>query len=451
MTAERIFVANRGEIAMRIIDACDRLGFSTVLGMSSADTQSLPARRAGRAVVLGGPRAPESYLNMNAVMHAAIETGCTAVHPGYGFLSERPDFARLCAEHNLIFIGPRAEQLEALGDKLKAREFASSLGVPVSLGGATRTPAEAQSLARDIGFPVMVKAAHGGGGRGMKLVFEKSDLSAAWSLAAAEAEASFGSGTVFVERFVEAAKHVEVQVLGDTSGNRIHLGERECSLQFRYQKVLEEAPCAALSPGTRERLHGYAMRIADALDYLSLGTVEFLYDVQRDEIFFLEVNPRVQVEHPVTEMVTGVDLVRSQIVVAFGEELEQQQADIAMDGHAIEARLTAQDPSGGFRPSPGRVTRWRPPASGGVRWDTHMYETYAFPPFYDALMAKIIAHGPDRASAMARLRIALERLEVAGPATTQHLLRRLLDAPALVGNTVTTRWLEDQIGRGDVQ
>lgn len=446
MTAqEKIFVANRGEIALRIIEACDRLGFDTVLGVSSADTASLPARRAGRTVVLGGPRGAESYLNVNAVIHAAVETGCTAIHPGYGFLSERADFAQLCAEHRVIFIGPRPEQLQALGDKLSARDLARKLGVPVSPGGPTRSAAEAQSLAREIGFPVLVKAAYGGGGRGMKLVFEEKDVSGAWDLASSEAQACFGDGTVFIERFVEAAKHVEVQVLGDEKGNRIHLGERECSLQFRYQKIIEEAPCAALSAPVRERLHNYAMRIADDLDYLSLGTVEFLYDVARDEVFFLEVNPRVQVEHPVTEAVTGVDLVRSQILVAFGEELELRQGDVAADGHAIEARLTAQDPSNGLRPSPGLLTRWRPPTLGGVRWDTHMFEHYMFPPYYDALMAKIIAHGPDRPSAMARLRLALDRLQIAGPPTTRTLLRRLLDEPELVDNTVTTRWLENEL------
>jgi acetyl-CoA carboxylase biotin carboxylase subunit len=367
------------------------------------------------------------------------------VHPGYGFLSERADFARLCASNRLIFVGPRPEHLEALGDKLSARRLAESVGVPVSPGGPTQTAEQARTMAREIGFPLLVKAAFGGGGRGMKLVEDESGLAAAWALASSEAASSFGDGTVFVERFVRDAKHVEVQVLGDAHGQRIHLAERECSLQFRYQKVLEEAPCVALPAATRQRLHDYALRIANALDYVSLGTVEFLYDVERDTLCFLEVNPRVQVEHPVTEAVTGVDLVREQLLIAFGEPLALRQDDIRVDGHAIELRLTAQDPSQGLRPTPGRLTRWRPPPIGGVRWDTHLYEGYLFPPYYDALMAKVIAHASDRAGALSRLRGALARLDLQGPTTNLPLLRALLDAPAITGNRVTTRWLEDHL------
>lgn len=451
MTRRRIFVANRGEIALRILDACDRLGFDTVIGVSSADRDSLPARRAGRAVVLGGPRPGESYLNMQAVVQAALATGCAAIHPGYGFLSESADFARLCAANGLIFIGPRPEQLEALGDKLSARRLAEKVGVPVSPGGPTATTAQARSLAREIGFPVLVKAAYGGGGRGMKLVHDDRRLGEAWSLASSEAEASFGDGTVFVERFVEEARHVEVQVLGDQHGNRIHLAERECSLQFRYQKMLEEAPCAALSPDARRTLHEHALRIADALEYRSLGTVEFLYDVKREALSFLEVNPRVQVEHPVTEAVTGVDLVRMQILAAFGEPLGIRQQDVVVDGHAIEVRLTAQDPAHGLRPSPGRVERWRAPPLGGVRCDTHLFDGYLFPPFYDALMAKIIAHGSDRPAALSRLRTALAALELDGPPTTLPLLRRLLETPEVVNGAVTTHWLEDRLASGALQ
>ena len=447
MAMQRVFVANRGEIALRIVDACDRLGFETVLGVSTADRLSLPARRAGRVVTLGGPRAAESYLNVPAVVQAAIATGCTAVHPGYGFLSERADFARLCAENGLIFIGPCPEQLEALGDKISARRLAESVGVPVSPGGPTRTAEDALVLARKIGFPLLVKAAFGGGGRGMKQVHDEAGLAAAWALASSEASASFGDGTVFIERFVQAAKHVEVQILGDAHGHRIHLAERECSLQFRYQKILEEAPCVALSDEARRRLHDYALRIAAVLDYVSLGTVEFLVDVERGDICFLEVNPRVQVEHPVTEAVTGVDLVREQLLVAFGEPLRLRQEDIRVDGHAVEVRLTAQDPAQGLRPSPGRLTHWRPSPVGGVRWDTHMYEGYLFPPYYDALMAKLIAHGPDRQAALARARAALAGLDVRGLTTIQPLLRELHDTPEIIDDSVTTRWLEDRFAK----
>ncbi len=439
---QKVFVANRGEIALRIIEACDRLGVDTVLGVSAADKDTLAARRAGQTVVLGPARATQSYLSIDAVVHAAVSTGCTAVHPGYGFLSERADFARLCAENGLIFVGPRPEHLEVLGDKLSARRVAESAGVPVSPGGPTTSGEEALALAGRIGYPVLVKAAFGGGGRGMKLVHNPADLIAAWELASSEAAASFGDGTVFVERFVQNAKHVEVQILADQHGNCIHLGERECSVQYRYQKVIEEAPCAALSDEARARLHGYALKIAKHIGYVSLGTVEFLYDVERGDICFLEVNPRVQVEHPVTEAVTGVDLVREQLLVAFGEPLRLRQHDVVLDGHAIELRITAQDPSQQLRPSPGRLTRWRPTPLGGVRWDTHLYEGYLFPPYYDALMAKVIAHGSDRTAALERLRLTLQRVDIEGPVTNVPLLQRLLEAPDVVDNSVTTRWLE---------
>lgn len=441
-TRHKVFVANRGEIALRIVEACDRLGIETVLGVSEADRETLAARRAGQAVVLGPARAAQSYLSMNAVVHAAVATGCTAVHPGYGFLSEQAGFARLCAENGLIFVGPRPEHMEVLGDKLSARRVAEAAGVPVSPGGPTASGEEALALAGHIGYPVLVKAAFGGGGRGMKLVHNPADLMAAWELASSEAAASFGDGTVFIERFVQNAKHVEVQILADQHGHCIHLGERECSVQYRYQKVIEEAPCAALGEEARARLHGYALMIARHIGFVSLGTVEFLYDVERNELCFLEVNPRVQVEHPVTEAVTGVDLVREQLLVAFGEPLRLRQQDVVMSGHAVELRITAQDPASELRPSPGRVVKWRPPPLGGVRWDTHLYEGYLFPPYYDALMAKVIAHGPGRTAALDRLRLTLQRLEIEGPVTNVPLLQRLLEAPEVVNNSVTTRWLE---------
>lgn len=439
----RVFIANRGEIAGRVIQACDALGYETVLGVSAADTDSLPARRAGRFVVLGRAQATDSYLNAAAIVHAAVATGCTMVHPGYGFLSERPHFARLCADNGLTFVGPRPEALEVLGDKLSARALAESLRVPVSRGGPTMTSAEARGLAADIGYPVLIKAANGGGGRGMKLVREAAELGDAWTLAQAEAEAAFGNGTVFLERYVRDAKHVEVQILGDSHGNRVHVGERECSVQYRYQKVMEESPCTALTPASREILHDSALRIAGALNYQGLGTVEFLYDVTRDEVAFLEVNPRIQVEHPVTEAVSGLDLVRAQLLVAAGEKLEVTQQDIEIRGHAIQARITAQDPERGFLPSPGRVTRWRPPVRGGLRLDTHVYEGYLFPPYYDALMAKLIAWGDDRDAARENLEDALADFQVDGVATALKLLRRICAHQDYRRNTVTTHWLGD--------
>ncbi|MFH5822937.1 acetyl/propionyl/methylcrotonyl-CoA carboxylase subunit alpha [Georgenia sp. AZ-5] len=438
----RVFVANRGEIAVRIIEACQRLGLETVLGVSTADRATLGARRADRTVTLGGPRPTESYLNVPAVVQAAVSTGCTLVHPGYGFLAERAEFAEACAENDLVFVGPSPEALRALGDKLAARDLAESVGVPVSAGGRARTPEEVERLAEQIGYPVLVKAAHGGGGRGMKRVQDPPGLHEAWRVASAEAQSAFGDGTVFLERFVEDAKHVEVQVLGDRHGNVVHLGERECSVQFRYQKVVEESPCAALPAPTRELLHDSAVRIARALHYVGLGTVEFLYDVDRDELAFLEVNPRIQVEHPVTEAVTGVDLVREQLLAALGEPLSLSQDDVTFHGHAIEARITAQDPENGLAPSPGTVTRWRPSVAGGLRLDSHIYEGYRFPPFYDALMAKQVAWGPDRAAAVDRLREGLERFEIGGLTTSLPLLRRIVAEPAYRQNTVTTRWLD---------
>lgn len=446
----RIYVANRGEIALRIVEACERLGYETVLGVSAADRDTLAARRATKTVVLGGPRSTESYLNQNAVVHAAVATGCDAVHPGYGFLSEKAAFAKACAENDLIFIGATPEQLETLGDKLSARAFAESVGVPVSPGGPTETLDQALALVARIGFPILVKAANGGGGRGMKLVTQMEDLSAAWQVASSEAAAAFGDGTVFLERFVSAAKHIEVQILGDAYGNCVHLGERECTLQFRYQKILEEAPSTALHDDDRKRLHAYALQIGHGLSYQGLGTVEFLYDVATRDICFLEVNPRVQVEHPVTEAVTGVDLVREQILVAFGGTLPFRQQDIRLEGHAIELRLTAQDPKQGLRPTPGRVKRWRPAPIGGVRVDTHLYEGYLFPPYYDALMAKIIATGANRDAALALATRAIARLEVEGPATNRDLLASLLAHPDVVANTITTRWLEEKFDEGSL-
>ncbi|HJX76781.1 acetyl-CoA carboxylase biotin carboxylase subunit [Glutamicibacter sp.] len=444
---ERIFIANRGEIAVRIIEACDRLGFETVLGVSSADRQTLGARRATRTVVIGGPRPTDSYLNADAVLQAAISTGCTALHPGYGFLSENPDFATKCAENGIVFIGPSPEALRALGDKLTARALAESVGVPVSAGGTATSAAEVHELAESIGYPVLVKAAHGGGGRGMKLVESAADLEEAWSLASSEAESAFGNGTVFLERFVTDAKHVEVQILGDRHGNRIHLGERECSVQFRYQKVVEEAPCAALPEETRTLLHASALKIAVALDYVGLGTVEFLYDVDRDELAFLEVNPRVQVEHPVTEAVTGVDLVREQILATLGHPLEITQDDVLLAGHAIECRITAQDPDKALAPSPGRVTRWRPSVAGGTRLDTHIYEGYLFPPYYDALMGKQIVWAADRDSAIKRMEGVLETFLIEGLKTSLPLLRRIMAHPDYRSNAVTTHWLNHELAQ----
>lgn len=444
----RVFVANRGEIAVRIIHACDQLGYETVLGVSAADRDTLAARRAGRVVVLGPASATASYLHLPTVMQAAISTGCDGLHPGYGFLSERPDLARMCAQEGIGFIGPSPDALDALGDKLTARRLAESVNVPVSAGGTAETLKDVHALAADIGFPVLVKAAFGGGGRGMKLVESPEELDAAWQLASSEAAASFGDGTVFLERFVRNAKHIEVQVLGDRHGTTVHLGERECSVQFRHQKVLEEAPSTSLTSCARTLLHASALAIARELAYVGLGTVEFLYEPETDRLSFLEVNPRLQVEHPVTEAVTGIDLVREQILVCYGEALSFSQDDVRIVGHAIEARITAQDPDHGLRPSPGVVRCWRPPVGGGLRLDTHVYQGYKFPPFYDALMAKLIAWGGDRAASLSRMQSALADFEVEGLATSLPLLRHIAGCPEFEANNVTTSWLTDLMATG---
>lgn len=444
----RAFIANRGEVAVRIIRACQNLGMETVLGVSQADRDSLGARLADRAVVLGGPQSIDSYLKGSTVVHAAIATGCDLLHPGYGFLSEQAEFAALCEGEGLKFIGPSPEALTRLGDKLSARDLADAAGVPVGAGGRTNSLEDAVNLAADIGYPVLVKAAFGGGGRGMKLVRHATELPDAWTVASSEASAAFGDGTVFVERFLTDAKHIEVQVIGDRFGARLHVGERECSVQYRYQKVIEEAPSSSLPDSVRNTLLTSAINLMSAVDYVGLGTVEFLYDVDRRELSFLEVNPRLQVEHPVTEAISGIDLVREQIRVCLGEPLGLSQDDVRLHGHAIEARITAQDPAQQLAPSPGRITQWQPPVRGGLRLDSHVHEGYLFPPYYDALMGKLVAWGPDREAARALLSSALAEFRVQGTATSLELLRRIVGHEAFVQNTVTTHWLTDVLEEG---
>jgi acetyl-CoA carboxylase, biotin carboxylase subunit len=438
----RVFIANRGEVAVRIIRTCRSLGHDVVLGVSAADRDSLGARQADRAVCLGPPHALASYLSEPAVVHAAVATGCDAVHPGYGFLSEKESFARSCREAGLVFVGPRPEHLARLGDKLSARRVAERAGVPVVPGGEAASVGAAREQADRIGYPVLVKAAFGGGGRGMQRVAGPAALPAAYGLATAEAGAAFGNGTVFLERYVARAKHVEVQVARDTHGTVVHLGERDCSVQHRYQKVVEETPCAVLDAAVRSRMCGDAMNLVDSIGYEGIGTVEFIVDLDTQEYWFLEVNPRLQVEHPVTEMVTGVDLVALQFLIASGGAVP---APPPPHGHAIECRVTAQDPDAGLRPSPGRITAWDPPGGTGVRVDSHGYAGYLFPPFYDALLAKLVVARSTRAEALAAARSALDAFTVEGIRTNIPLLRRVLDAPAMQDGTVTTDWLTAQL------
>lgn len=446
----RVFVANRGEVAERIIRACRELGMATVLGVSVADRDSMAAGVADRVVTIGSARSAESYLNADALLHAAVATGCTVVHPGYGFLSENAAFARACDAAGLIFVGPSAQALETLGDKTRARELAQGLGLPIAAGGRAGDEREVEEIAVAVGYPLLIKAAHGGGGKGMKLVTDQTELIGAWKTAATEAEQAFGDGTVFIERFASQARHVEVQIIGDRAGNHRVLGLRECSMQHRYQKVIEEAGQDLLPEVHEQTVIKGSLSLARRLGYVGLGTVEFLYDEERETVSFLEVNPRLQVEHPVTEAVTGLDLVREQILTCVGGSELATEETVDPVGHAIECRITAQDPDRGLIPSPGTLTRWRPPRFGYLRVDSHMYEGYRFPPFYDALMAKLIVWGATRSDAVENLDRALEQFEAQGFPTNLPLLRRIVAHPDFRKGAVTTTWLTERLEGGEL-
>jgi acetyl-CoA carboxylase biotin carboxylase subunit len=441
MPIRRILIANRGEIALRVIRTCEQLGIETVLAASKADLNSLPARRATRTVCIGPAPAAQSYLSVPTIVQAALGAGCDAIHPGYGFLSERAELARLCEREKVTFIGPTAQQIEAVGDKLRARHEAQAAGVPVVPGGPAASREEAVALGRKIGAPLLVKAVGGGGGRGMKRVDDLAQLEQVLALASAEAEAAFGDGRVYLERFVGRGRHVELQVLGDSSGTVIHLGERDCSVQRRYQKLIEETPAPGLPPKLLADLREAGVRFAKHLNYRGAGTVEFLVDVERGEFYFLEMNARIQVEHPVTEAVSGIDLVEQQIRVAEGQGLSLTQADVRLSGAAIECRINAEDPARDFAPSPGIVRQAVWPGGEGIRVDTHIGSGSAVPPFYDSLMAKVIAHGADRAEALARLRQALDETRVEGVATNLDFHRRVLADPEFAAGGVDTAYL----------
>jgi acetyl-CoA carboxylase, biotin carboxylase subunit len=442
----RVLIANRGEIAARILRTCRSLGIETVLAVSDADAGALPARLAD-SVIRIGPAAPAaSYLDVAAVVGAAQAAGADAVHPGYGFLSENPRLARACAAAGLVFIGPPAGQLEAVGDKLAARSRAAAAGLPVAAGGAVGSAAEAAGLAARIGWPVLVKAVGGGGGRGLRPVYRPADLGAAVERAIAEAGAAFGDPRVYLERYVQPGRHVEVQLLGD--GERvIHLGDRDCSVQRRYQKLVEEAPAPRLGDDLRAEIRRGAVAFGRHLRYRGLGTVEFLADAEHGRCYFLEMNARIQVEHPVTEAITGLDLVAEQIAVAEGRPLRLAQGDVRLDGHAIECRINAEDPADGFRPSPGTVTAAVFPAGPGIRVDTHLQAGSAVPAGYDSLLAKVIASGRDRTEALARLRRALARCEITGVATTIPMHAALAAQDEFARGGVDTGYLARFLGR----
>ncbi len=450
MSVRRIFIANRAEIALRIIRTCRELGIETVLAVSEADRDSVPARLADRTICIGAARADDSYLRVDTVVQAALGVHADAIHPGYGFLSERSALARLCEQHDVVFIGPTAAQIDAVGDKLRARSAAQEADVPVVPGGTVESADAAMSMARGIGTPLLVKAVGGGGGRGMKRVESLQQLPAAMELAASEAGAAFGDARVYLERYVTQGRHVEVQVLGDGEGRVIHLGERDCSVQRRYQKLLEETPAPGLSAAFCRRLYEAAVRFAERLSYRGAGTVEFLVDQQRDAFYFLEMNARIQVEHPVTEAVTGVDLIAEQIAIAGGAGLRLSQADVRRRGCAMECRVNAEDPTRDFCPSPGLVREVRWPAGPGIRVDTHIEAGSRVPPFYDSLMAKIIAHAPDRSSTVAQLQRAIADARVIGVATNLAFHAAVLADPQFQAGGVDTEFVARLLERGSV-
>ncbi|HEY7142085.1 MAG TPA: acetyl-CoA carboxylase biotin carboxylase subunit [Methylomirabilota bacterium] len=438
----KILIANRGEIALRVLRTCREMGIRSVVAHSTADAGSLPVRLADESICIGPEDSAQSYLNIPQLIAAAEVTDAEAIHPGYGFLAENATFAEICRACSIRFIGPSPEVIRLLGDKVRARELARKADVPLLPGseGALRDEGDARAVAEALGYPVLLKASLGGGGRGIRIVWDGDTLAVAVRTCQSEAAAAFGSSEIYLEKYVEGARHVEVQVLADGRGHTIHLGERDCSIQRRHQKLLEEAPCPVMTAAVRGELTAAALRLCRAAGYESAGTVEFLLD-RSGRFYFLEVNTRIQVEHPVTEMLTGVDLVRAQILIAAGEPLGLRQEDVRLDGHAVECRVTAEDPLN-FTPSPGRVVAYVAPGGPGVRVDSHCFTGYTVPPYYDSLVAKVITHGADRAEALARMRRAVAEFIVEGIKTTLPLHARLLADPRFTAGDYSTTFLE---------
>lgn len=441
---KKILVANRGEIAVRVIRACRDLGIDTVAIYSEADAQSLHVQLADMAVCVGPPPGRKSYLDMHNIIAAALGASADAIHPGYGFLSENAQFARLCETHNIIFIGPSPDTIEMAGDKVNARQIVMAAGVPVVPGspGKVSDVAEARKIANEIGYPILVKAKGGGGGKGMRVILSEGDLLKSWSEAAGEASAAFGDDGLYIERYMDQIRHVEVQVIADKSGNVIALGDRDCTVQRRHQKLIEEAPCPILSKATREKIFIAAVQAAKAINYFSVGTVEFLYEPATDNFYFIEVNSRIQVEHPVTEVLTNVDLVVEQIKIARGESICIDGRDNGDRGHAIECRINAEDASRDFFPSPGLISRYIVPGGPGIRVDGHCYQGYQFPPQYDSLLAKVIAYGPTREIAVERMIRALSEFVIEGIKTTIPFQLEVLEDEEFRSGIFTTRFLE---------
>jgi acetyl-CoA carboxylase biotin carboxylase subunit len=444
---EKILIANRGEIALRVLRACKELGIQTVAVHSTADADAMHVRLADESVCIGPPAASESYLNVPALLTACEITGADAVHPGYGFLSENARFAEILEDHGVHFIGPRSEHIRIMGDKIEAKRTAKRLGIPVVPGsdGGITSDAEGLAIGREIGFPVLVKATAGGGGRGMKVARSEEELSVALSTARTEAKAAFGNDAVYLEKYLEKPRHIEIQVLGDGKGNAIHLGERDCSLQRRHQKVWEESPSPALNAGARDRIGEIVATAMRELKYLGVGTVEFLYE--NGEFYFIEMNTRIQVEHPVTEMITDIDLILEQIRVADGAELSLTQDDVRFHGHAIECRINAENPVS-FRPSPGKIIHYHAPGGLGVRIDSAVYQGYSIPPYYDSLLGKLIVHGKTRQECLMRVRRALDEFVVDGIETTLPLFRALVRDESIINGDYHIHWLEQFLAKG---
>ncbi len=443
MRFSKILIANRGEIALRILRTCEEMGIATVAVHSTIDRHALHVQLADEAVCIGEPPSSKSYLNIPNIIAAALTRNATAIHPGYGFLAENARFAEICADHQIVFIGPTPESIRAMGDKSTAKETVQQANVPTIPGsnGLLKDEQEALTIATYIGYPLMIKATAGGGGRGMRLVRESGELVKLFLAAQGEADAAFGNPGLYLEKFIERPRHIEFQILADSHGNVIHLGERDCSIQRRHQKLLEEAPSPALDPILREQMGSAAVRVAKSINYVGAGTIEFLLD-RSGKFYFMEMNTRIQVEHPVTEMITGLDLIAEQLRIAQGEKLHLTQEQVIFQGHAIECRINAEDPDYNFRPQPGRISGYLPPGGPGVRMDSHVYTDYEIPPYYDSLIGKLIVWAADRPSAINRMKRALRECAITGLPTTIGFHQKILETPEFLEGEVYTNFVE---------
>lgn len=448
MRFSKILIANRGEIALRIIRTCEEMGIPTVAVHSTIDRHALHVQLADEAVCIGEPSSSKSYLNIPNIIAAALTRHATAIHPGYGFLAENARFAEICADHQIAFIGPTPDAMRSMGDKSTAKDTMRNVGVPTVPGsdGLLTDEKEAIAIALEIGYPIMIKATAGGGGRGMRLVKQESELGKLFSAAQGEADAAFGNPGVYLEKFIENPRHIEFQILADNYGNVIHLGERDCSIQRRHQKLLEEAPSPALSPELRAKMGHAAVMAAKSINYTGAGTVEFLLD-KYGNFYFMEMNTRIQVEHPVTEMITGLDLIREQIRIAQGERLDLTQDQVQLNGHAIECRINAEDPDHNFRPHPGRISGYLAPGGPGVRMDSHVYTDYEIPPYYDSLIGKLIVWGHDRPTAIQRMKRALRECAITGIPTTISFHQKILETSEFLSGEVYTNFVEQFMKR----